>query len=255
MTFDDDVLNRLAPALPWQPDWADVLGRAGVRERRRPLRLRGKRRLILILAVLAAVLIPLIALGAENEWWFLKYGGGPTPTSPPVVVKEGNWDGHPWELVAFPSTTDGLCFSVMSAGSKAGGIGGAMSCGPIAGIARTNESKATSDMTITFMSAGASDRLPAYIVGPVIDNASQVEIRFGNGQVLRVPTFAAPASLGRVSFYAAPLPAGVAPTRPGPGRLREFLKSVAGLDNDGNIIACLAPAAAVDGISPLSACK
>lgn len=250
MTFDDDALNRLAPVLPWQPDWADVLGRAGVRERRRPLRLRGKRRLILILAVLAAVLIPLIALGAENEWWFLKYGGGPTPTSPPVVVKEGNWDGHPWELVAYP-TADGLCYSVMPTGSKTEGAG---SCAPFAGVARTNETKATQDMTITYMS-GSGYGLPVWIAGPVINSASQVEIRFGNGTDLRLPTFAAPASLGRVRFYVAPLPTDVTEASPGPGRLREFLKSVAGLDNDGNIIACLAPAAAVDGISPLSACK
>ena len=246
MTFDDDILNRLVPALPWQPDWANVLGRAGELELRRPLQLRGKRRLIVALAVLAAVLIPLIALGAENEWWFLKDRGVPTPTSPAVVVKEGSWDGHPWELVAFPSTTDGLCFSVTPPGSKASGEGAAMGCGTFAGIARTNETKATPDMTITFMSAGTGGQLPAYIARPVIDGASQVEIRFENGKNLRLPTFAAPASLGRVRFYATPLPAGVSPSP---------LKSIAGLDNDGNVIACLAPATAVDGISSLSACK
>lgn len=253
MTFDDDVLNRLAPALPWQPDWANVLERADVRERRRPLRLRGKRRLILIIAVLAAVLIPLVALGAENDWWFLKYGGAPTPISPPVIVKEGIWGSHPWELAAFPSTTEGLCFSIMPAGSKVGSKGGAMTCAPIAGMARTSETKAESDMKITYMS-GSGYELPVWVAGPVIDNASQVEIRFANGQVLRVPTFAAPTSIGRVRFYAAPLPADMAQTRPGPGHV-EFIKSVAGLDNDGNIIACLAPATASDGISPLFACK
>lgn len=238
MTFDDDVLNRLAPAIPWESDWADVLERAGARERHRPRRLRGKRRLILALAVLAAVLIPLIALGAENDWWFLKYA--PAPTSPPVIVKEGNWNGHPWELVAYP-TADGLCYLVIPAGSKMEGSG---ICAPFAGVARTNETKKTSDMTITFMS-GSGYRLPAWIAGPVIESASQVEIRFENGKNLRLPTFAAPASLGHVRFYASPLPAGVSPSPS---------MSIAGLDNDGNVIACLAPATAVDGISPLSAC-
>jgi hypothetical protein len=42
-------------------------------------------------------------------------------------------------------------------------------------------------MTITFLGAMASDELPAYIAGPVIDKASTVEIRFGTGEVLRLP--------------------------------------------------------------------
>jgi hypothetical protein len=248
MTFDDDVLNRLAPALPWQPDWANVLERAGTHERRRLPQLRAKRRLILVLAVLAAVLIPLIALGGENEWWFLD-GHAPTPTSPPVVVKEGSWDVHPWELVAYP-TADGLCYSVMPTGSKTEGAG---SCTSFAGVARTNETKATQNMTITYMS-GRGYGLPVWIAGPVIDSASQVEIRFGNGTDLRLSTFAAPASLGRVRFYAAQLPKDVTEASPGPGQI-EFIRSVAGLDNDGNVVACLAPATAVDGISRLSDCK
>ena len=69
MTFDDDALNRLVSEFPWEPDWSSVLERAGERQRPRP---RVKRRLILILAVLAAVLIPLIALAAGNERWLLK---------------------------------------------------------------------------------------------------------------------------------------------------------------------------------------
>jgi hypothetical protein len=41
----------------------------------------------------------------------------------------------------------------------------------------------------------------------VIDKASTVEIEFGTGEVLRLPTFSGPASLGHVRFYAAQLPA------------------------------------------------
>jgi hypothetical protein len=243
MRFNDEVLNRLAPALSWEPDWADVLGRAGEPERHR---LWGKRRLILILAVLlAAVLIPLIALGAENEWWFLKGGGAPTPTSPPVVVKEGNWDGHPWELVAFRSAKGRLCLSVTPTGSKAGVGGAFLNCGSFAGISRTNLPKATRDLPITLIGAGATDGLPAYIAGSVVENASQIEIRFENGRVLRVPTFTVPTSVGRVRLYAAPLPV----------RAGEPIKLVAGIDNDGNVVACVVSATVGDGISPLSACK
>jgi len=245
MTFDEDVLNRLAPpALPWEPDWANVLERAGALERPRPLRLRARRQLILAVALLAAVLVPLIALGAVHNWWFLKNGYAPTPTGTPAVVKEGKWDDRSWELVAYRSTTDGLCFAVRATGSKARGEGAAMGCVPFVGIARTKETKATPDLTITYMSRGGNKRFPAYVAGPVIVRASHVEIRFRDGQVLRVPTFAAPASIGRVRFYATPLPAG------------EFVpESVAGLDSDGKVVACLAPATAAAGISPLSACK
>jgi hypothetical protein len=45
----------------------------------------------------------------------------------------------------------------------------------------------------------ASDsRRPAYIFGPVIDKASEVEIRFVGGQTVRVPTFRAPPPLEHI---------------------------------------------------------
>lgn len=111
MTFDDQILDRLAPATSWEPDWRDVLGRAGVRPRRRLLRSilepapqhrqRPRRSLLVVaLALLVAVLIatPLVgarildlfwadgtpvktsALGAQDRW-LLKHlgaGGGPS---------------------------------------------------------------------------------------------------------------------------------------------------------------------------------
>jgi hypothetical protein len=104
-------------------------------------------------------------------------------------------------------------------------------------------------MTITFLSGGGSAELPAYIAGPVIDKATTVEIRFGNGEVLRVPTFAGPESLGHVRFYATQLPAG---TKDSP---RTFLKWVAGLDANGEVVACLAPRTAKDGTSDPAECR
>jgi hypothetical protein len=66
MTFDDRVLNRLVPALPWNPDWVEVLARAGEidQRRRRPS---VRRRRILSLAGLAIVLISLIVLSAATR--------------------------------------------------------------------------------------------------------------------------------------------------------------------------------------------
>jgi hypothetical protein len=230
------------------------------------LHLLPKRRLMLALALLAAALVPVAALGAANDWWFLQ-SHGPKPVSAPDVVKEGEWSGHPWQLIAYPSGRVGLCVSVAPAGSTAGGReripfspppGGATSCAPFVGVP-TAETKGSSKMTITALSGAASDELPAYIVGPVIDKASTVEIKFGTGEVLRLPTFRGAASLGRVRFYAAQLPATI--PMPVPGQRIEDQRSfididtLAGLDSDGNVVACLAPRTAVNGISPASDCE
>jgi hypothetical protein len=230
------------------------------------LHLLPKRRLMVALALVAAALVPLAALGAANDWWFLQ-SHGPKPVSAPDVVKEGEWSGHPWQLIAYPSGRLGLCVSVAPAGSTAGGReripfspppGGATSCAPFVGVP-TAETKGSSKMTITALSGAASDELPAYIVGPVIDKASTVEIKFGTGEVLRLPTFRGAASLGRVRFYAAQLPATI--PMPVPGQRIEDQRSfididtLAGLDSDGNVVACLAPRTAVNGISPASDCE
>jgi hypothetical protein len=127
-----------------------------------------------------------------------------------------------------------------------------MGCGPFAGVSRTAETKASPDMTITFMSGDASPEFPAYIAGPVIDEAAAVEVHFGNGTVMRVPTFAGPESLGHVRFYATQLPANV---HDSPRMLLTFLKSVAGLDANGEVVACLAPQTAKAGISDLADCR
>jgi hypothetical protein len=215
-----------------------------------------------VFAVLAAVLVSLTAVGATNDWWFLNSGSSPTPRQAPNVIKQGEWNGHPWQLAAwrseshsarFPFTPDGLCFSVTPRGFPAEGQGGATSCvGGFAGIEPTPETKTSSEMTISFMGGTASKQLPAYIAGPVISKATVVEIRFGNGDVLRVPTFAAPHErLERIRFYATPLPSNVQPTP----NDTTWLKSVAGLDAKGNVIACLAPLTATDGTSPPSDCR
>jgi hypothetical protein len=221
-----------------------------------PLRLLTKRRLMLPLALLAAAVVPLAALGAASDWWFLQ-NHGPTPVSAPDVVKEGEWSGHRWQLIAYRSRTHSLCFSVTPAGSEANGTGGAMSCTTFVGVPRTAETKGSSEMTITFLSGAAGSELPAYIAGPVIDKASTVEIEFETGEVLRLPTFSGPASLGQVRFYAAQLPNSVHMPLPRPGiyNQRSFINSLAGLDSDGNVVACLAPRTAVGGVSPLSDCQ
>jgi hypothetical protein len=249
MTLGDEVFDRLAPAHGWTPDWPDVLARAGVNRR---ARLVTKRRLVIVFVVLAAVLVPLVALGGANDWWFVHFGG-PTPTQAPQVVQEGNWDGHPWQMTAYPSSTDGLCVAITPTDSS-NGAGGAQECGTFAGIPRTAETtKDSSDMTITYLAGTpGSSAFPAYIVGPVIDKAATVELRFANGATLRVPTFAGTQSLTGVRFYATPLPG---PVVIAPGASAGLPKWIAGLDTDGTVVACLVPATAKNGLSPLAACR
>lgn len=252
MTFSDDALERLAPVLPWRDDWSDVLRRAGhPTVQVVPRRVR-KRHLLVALAVLAAALIPLVALAATNDWWFLRSGSAPRPTHGPMVVKEGEWSGHSWQMVAYPSATDGLCISVTPRGGDSTGFGAAMGCGPFVGVTRTSETKKSPDAAITFLS-GSGGPLPSYVVGPVIEQASEVEIRFVGGRTLRVPTSVGPPPLDHVRFYATEIPSyplgqrGDTPASP--------FEWIAGRDANGKLVACLSPKKAADGVSPLSDCR
>jgi hypothetical protein len=240
MTSGSDPLDRLAPALEWVGDWDDVLRRARESHRAGPrlIRALARRRLVLALAVLVCVLIPFVALGAANDWWFLRFGDAPKPVHAPVIVKEGEWSGHAWQLVAYPSSTDGVCYGIMPTGSP---DEGALSCAPVVGVSRTPETKSSPDLTITF-TAGSSTSFSAYVVGPVVDSAETVEIDYGKGHSLRVATFPAPKSVGQLRFYAAPVDVGGGPDK------------VVGFDENGNVVACLVRPTAGNG-SPLSDCR
>jgi hypothetical protein len=231
VTSLDEALNALAPADTWRANWDDVVARASDR--------RVSRRLLVLAAALAvAVVVPLVALSAINDWWFFKYGAAPAPAHAPVVVKKGDWDGHRWQLVAYPSVDGGLCVSMNPIDEK-GSFGAAMGC---------------ADLPITYLAGSPSSVLPAYVVGPVIAAAAQVRIDLRTGESLTVPTFAAAQPLERWRFYAARVDAAAFPRSSSPPFPRAVV-SVAGLDAHGDVVACLVPAAAKDGISPLSACR
>jgi hypothetical protein len=258
MTLGRDPLDRLSPALPWEANWSDVLDRAGERRpygRRAPAFL-SVPRLLLAVILLIALLIPLAAFGAAKQHWFWWAVRGPAPVTTPNVIKEGEWSGHPWQLVAYRSANYGLCWSISPKNSAADGSGGGvLACGPIEGVPRTPTTNAAPDAEILYAGGGATSQLPAFVAGPVIDKASQVAIQFEEGEVLRVPTFSGPDSLGSVRFYATEVPTGIfPPPRPGETTLFGSLK-LAGLDDDGNVVACLARTTARGGISPLSDCQ
>jgi hypothetical protein len=213
---------------------------------RRALRLARPRPAIVLAALALAALIPVAALAVANDWWFLRPGGSPTPISGVVLVKTGTWDGVAWELTAYRSDTDGLCFSLTPRDSS-NGRGGTMSCDSIAGVPRTANSKPSTPHAITYVITG-KDVLPASIYGPVTDKAEEVVAEFANGVEVRTSTFAAPRELGAaVRFYATTLPASVPPLRIGSRSLTKLV----GLDGSGRIVACTTESLPT---APLSAC-
>jgi hypothetical protein len=228
MTFvsTSDVLDRLAPLHEFVPDWDDVLARAGLRYG--PPRAKTRRRLVMVAALLAATIVPLAAIAESHDWWFFS-SGAPAPATDVYVVRTGEWDGQRWELVAYRTVNDGLCFSMAPAGSNGRG---AMNCDRILGV--TRDWSQDTPHAITYLSSGATKDLPAYIVGAVTEEAETVAVYFLDGEVLRTETLAAPRSLGTIRFYAAQLPRGLLPFALGSG----FVDKLVGF-NDGRIVACL----------------
>jgi hypothetical protein len=208
-----------------------------------------RRRLAIAVAMAAAITVPLVALGAAQDWWFFRAGDAPVPVTEVTVVKTGTWDGKPWTLTAYRSGTDGICFSMIPGGAEnATGMGAAMGCDQIEGVPRTPQSKPYTPHGITFLS-GSSDRLPTYVVGPVVRAADEVAIHLVDGTIVRTPTFAAPDELGSaIRFYATPIR-----EQPiGPGQ--QWVQELVGLTKDGRIVACLVNPMPERGV-PLSACR
>jgi hypothetical protein len=254
MTQLESALEQLVDDATWLPDWQGVLAQTGMPQRRRLLT---RRRVIVAVVVAAAVIIPLAAVAAANDWWFFRTAGSPTPASAPVVVKTGVWEGHPWRLVAYPSETGSLCVSMVPGTGSDSSSGAAMGCAPIKGVARTTQTKpGAAAMTITYLSGSPTTVLPAYIVGPVIEDAATVAIRLSDGTTIRTPTFAGPSPLEHVRFYAVQLPGSPvrSPTTTPPFRVLP-MEWIAGLDDSGQVVACHAHATMTNGISPLSACN
>ena len=201
----EDVLDRLAPREQFAHDWGGVLDRAGVHEAGAVGPAWRRRKWLLLAAVVAAVLVPVAAatVAATNDWWLFHADHGLHPVTEPVVVQTGTWDGKRWQLVASRFAGNGIvgyCSSVMLYGSPpAVSSGGGGGCGGF--ITRPADAPA-GPAGINFGSA-ESRGLPYWAAGPVVDTAVAVDIRFRNGDVLRVPTYAGPNPLA--TFVSTPL--------------------------------------------------
>jgi hypothetical protein len=249
------VLEELVPRFDnEQGDWGRVIADARTREpvatsvrppdttseRPRSRRWLTRRRIVVIAVGVVAIASPLIA-AASQDWWFFRFVGTvPEPVTDVKVVKTGEWGGKPWQLVAYLSATSGICYGLTPTDATATGDGGSLACAPVGGITSTESTEPSEPLTITFLAA-SSVGVPAFVVGPVIDTADEVEIDLAGGEVIRTPAFDAPDELGPIRFYATQVP--------------DFdLQKLVGIGHDGEVVACLVipmPAAGVH----LSACR
>lgn len=230
----EDVLDRLAPHEQYTRDWGDVLDRAGVHEAGAVGPAWRRRKWLLVAALVAAVVVPVaaatVAVTNWSGWWEHDQF---QPASEPVVVQTGSWDGTRWQLVAYleshTSNFDHYCYSVMPYGSSLTARPAAVGCG---GIPTRSQDAPTGHAGILY-GATESPGLPYWAAGPVVDTAVKVELHFRDGDVLRLPTYVAPESLGHVRFYATPIPD--VPQSSGQSPVK-----VVGLDENGTVVACLA---------------
>lgn len=261
----DAALDLLAPREVFVGEWGDVLARAGRRTqgaRSGRSQFITRRRVLIVAVALAALLIPLVALGASSDWnwWFLRFSSGTglpisttstgnttLPASPagpapaplsggPTIVASGSWEGKSWVLVAYLSQTDGVCYAVSpSETAHSNGMGAAMNCDRIEGVPHTPDSKPYTAHSITYLIAGSSPLLPGYIAGMVVGTAESVDVYLSTGEVLHTQTFAGPAPLGTIRFYAAQLPASARAT---PGDTSSVFDKLVGLNKHRKVVAC-----------------
>lgn len=243
-----DLLDRLVPASVEQSNWKHVvvdaaIGDRGVCEKRSRPRWRSRGPLIALAVLAVMVIVPLTALAVGQNWWFLRFGSGPKPISPVVVVAKGTWDGVSWTLTAYGSATDGICtaFTPQASGTTSGrvrAITAGMGCAPISGVPATPDTKPSPPLAITYLMGEGNASFPGFVVGPVIASARTVEIALSNHASIRVPTISAPSALhAHVRFFVARLPAGLRWSHLGSSTP---VTSLVGLDAHGRIVARLA---------------
>ena len=226
-----ETLESLAPPQEDIPTWEGVLYRAGIETSALDRRQLRKRYLIAITALIA-MLVPLAAIGSQSNWWFLS-DGSPQPVSDIMAVTSGTWDGYKWQLVAFRSDRMGLCYAMQSTkhGLPGPKDGGGEACGEFDGVPLRPSSKPSRSVTIAALSGslGPLTKDSPYVVGPVVDQAARVDVYLQGGRVIHAPTLDAPDELNLpVRFFVAQLP---------PAET-SFSKLVA-IDGAGNVVACL----------------
>jgi hypothetical protein len=212
------------------------------------------RRAVIAAAAAVTIAVPLAALAAaQTDWRLLPSNERPAPVGDVHVIKTGTWDGKPWQMYAYLSSTDGVCFALVMPASAHPEAEGGLACDRIEGIPPTEDAKPFAPHGISFLVSFAPPRpgpgtLPGHIAGPVVASAEAVEIHFSNGRVVTTETFDAPEELGEIRFFATELP-------PRKGRAIETdIVKLVGVDRNGREVTCLRlPMPGNDG--PLPPCS
>jgi len=291
-----ESLDRLAPTAAWEDDWPEVLRRAGAcgSPRGRRTRRLGRRRTVLLAFAVVAVVAPLTALSARNNWW--SPASLPRPVQQPIVVTRGSWSGHRWTLIAYPSHANanayGLCWGItfsrnpdLAAVPVQGSIGAAVmavpgvedgvNCDSIVGIEHWHRTPGTvptvqayeSQFLLASPVQGAKGH-PAWIAGVVASSATHVVLRWrarrahpprllaSPREVVRVAAFPARVAGYRVRLFAAPLPEPIA-RRTRTASAWTPPSMITGTNRRGRVVACSADGLTIDisTPTPLSACK
>ncbi|MHB8060418.1 MAG: hypothetical protein ACYDHO_06260 [Gaiellaceae bacterium] len=206
MTIQDDpfISEILAGHVPERreiaPDWANVLRRAGAREQRR-LKRSHRGLIVAFAAILLAMVVSVLAVSAENDWWFLRETTA-TPAGEVVVVATGAWEGHGWTLAAYRTHVNPeaeVCLA-LTPDESPDPHGREFFCGMIP--------IASESFSFAFKTGPKGSGFPPYVLAPLPGAATKVRIELTDGKtIIEAKTFAAPAELGLpIRFLAAPLP-------------------------------------------------
>jgi hypothetical protein len=183
--------------------WIPALFRTSRRSRR-----------LLVAALIAVAVVPTLA-GALKGWWFLS-DGAPKPATDVLVVSNGTWGGRAWTLSAYRTGAGEVCYALTpsSSGSTNDNHGAAMSCAPVGQPSEPRSSSGAAPLSMAAVATAGSADFPGYVVGPVVDAATHVQIRLSGGRAIDRPVVAPPDGLGlHISFFVAELPCNNRPTQ------------------------------------------
>jgi len=195
-------------------DWRSIVAAAEMRHRS-PFRLRRlplRRALGVVLALVAAGLVGLPALGVTQGWWFVDQREPdilPLGASP-VTVASRTTSGIPWALTGYVSRGSGACVALTPHPEKPGNSEGAsLGCGFIEGLA--HPPAASGLHSLIYVASVPGKPFPPdvkFFYGAANSSVARVELHLSDGATIDTSTLTPPGSLeNQVRFFVVSLPA------------------------------------------------